>query len=222
KVELEAKNKNGETPLHIAAKNGCSGAARMLLEHGALVEAKANNGMTPLHLAVQHSLQAKDCSTVKTLLEYNADCSVNDNGGLTPINRLSHGNVCEELCELLHAHLQEQRKCRGTDACAEPSGTIAKLEDAISSIIGLNDLKVQLRKWGKGLVLDEKRRALGVKVGARRSPNMVFLRNPGTGKTMVARILGKLMLKVGIPPTDKVVEVQRTDLVGKYWAKIVS
>lgn len=38
----------------------------------------------------------------------------------------------------------------------------------------------------------------------------------GTGKTMVARVLGKLLHMVGILPTDKVTEVQRTDLVGEF------
>nr|DAD44676.1 TPA_asm: hypothetical protein HUJ06_002906 [Nelumbo nucifera] len=66
----------GETPLHMAAKNGCSEAARLLLHHGATVEAKANNGMTPLHLAVWSSLMGDNSLTVKTLLDYNADCSV--------------------------------------------------------------------------------------------------------------------------------------------------
>jgi len=37
-----------------------------------------------------------------------------------------------------------------------------------------------------------------------------------TGKTMVARILGKLLHMAGILPTDKVTEVQRTDLVGEF------
>ena len=32
----------GETPLHMAAKNGCSESARLLLTHGASLEAKAN------------------------------------------------------------------------------------------------------------------------------------------------------------------------------------
>ncbi|KAK7268684.1 hypothetical protein RIF29_21390 [Crotalaria pallida] len=36
------------------------------------------------------------------------------------------------------------------------------------------------------------------------------------GKTMVVHILGKLLHVVGILPTDKVTEVQRTDLVGKF------
>lgn len=33
---------------------------------------------------------------------------------------------------------------------------------------------------------------------------------------MVARVLGKLLNTVGILPTDKVTEVQRTDLVGEF------
>lgn len=33
---------------------------------------------------------------------------------------------------------------------------------------------------------------------------------------MVARVLGKLLHLVGILPSDKVTEVQRTDLVGEF------
>ncbi|KAI3835227.1 hypothetical protein MKW98_020343 [Papaver atlanticum] len=216
KVELEARNMYGETPLHMAAKNGSSEAARVLLDHGALVESKANNGMTPLHLAVWYSLRAEDCLTVKTLLEYNADCSVKDNDGMTPLNHLSQGPGNEKLRELLNWHLEEQRKRRAIEACSETKAKMSQLEDAISNIVGLHELKQQLRKWAKGMLLDEKRRALGLKVAARRSPHMAFLGNPGTGKTMVARILGKLLHMVGIIPTDKVTEVQRTDLVGEF------
>lgn len=32
----------GETPLHMAAKNGCNEAAKLLLARGASIEAKAN------------------------------------------------------------------------------------------------------------------------------------------------------------------------------------
>lgn len=216
KVELEAKNMYGESPLHMAAKNGCSDAARLLLAHGAFVEAKANNGMTPLHLAVWYSLRAEDCSTVKTLLEYNADCSAKDNEGLTPLNHLSQGPGSEKLRKILHWHLEEQRKRRAIEACSETKAKMDELENEISNIVGLHELKIQLRKWAKGMLLDERRRALGLKVGTRRPPHMAFLGNPGTGKTMVARTLGRLLHMVGILPTDKVTEVQRTDLVGEF------
>ncbi|OAY53757.1 protein CbxX, chromosomal isoform X1 [Manihot esculenta] len=216
KVELEAKNMYGETPLHMAAKNGCNDAARLLLAHGAFVEAKANNGMTPLHLAVWYSIRSEDCSTVKTLLEYNADCSAKDNEGMAPINHLSIGPGSAKLRKLLECHLEEQRKKRALEACSETKAKMEELENALSDIVGLNELKVQLRKWAKGMLLDERRRALGLKVGVRRSPHMAFLGNPGTGKTMVARILGRLLHLVGILPTDRVTEVQRTDLVGEF------
>ncbi|KAJ4822596.1 hypothetical protein Tsubulata_021925 [Turnera subulata] len=216
KVELEAKNMYGETPLHMAAKNGCNEAARLLLAHGAFVEAKANNGMTPLHLSVWHSIRAEDYSTVKTLLEYNADCSAKDNEGMTPLNHLSQGPGSEKLRQLLQWHLEEQRKKRALEACSETKSKMAELEKELVNIVGLHELKIQLRKWAKGMLLDERRRALGLKVGPRRPPHMAFLGNPGTGKTMVARILGRLLHMVGVLPTDRVTEVQRTDLVGEF------
>ncbi|XP_021723655.1 uncharacterized protein LOC110691027 [Chenopodium quinoa] len=216
KVEMEAKNMYGETPLHMAAKNGCNEAAKLLLSHGAFVEAKANNGMTPLHLAVWHSLRSDDCSTVNTLLEYNADCNAKDDDGLTPLNHLSPGPGSEKLRQLLNQFLEEQRKRKALETCSQTKSKMDELESELSNIVGLHDLKLQLRKWARGMLLDERRRALGLKVGARRPPHMAFLGNPGTGKTMVARILGKLLHMVGILPTDKVTEVQRTDLVGEF------
>ncbi|XP_022951494.1 uncharacterized protein LOC111454293 isoform X1 [Cucurbita moschata] len=216
KVEFEAKNMYGETPLHMAAKHGCNDAARALLAHGAFVEAKANNGMTPLHLAVWYSLQSEDCATVETLLEYNADCSAKDDEGMTPLSHLSQGSCSKKLRELLNQHLEEQKKRKAIEACSETKAKMMELDNELSKIVGLHELKIQLQKWAKGILLDERRRALGLKVGIRKSPHMAFLGNPGTGKTMVARILGKLLHMVGILPTDKVTEVQRTDLVGEF------
>ena len=56
-----------------------------------------------------------------------------------------------------------------------------ELEDSLSKIVGLQELKLQLRKWAKGMLLDERRKALGLKVGPRRPPHMAFLGNRGTG-----------------------------------------
>ncbi|KAH9762280.1 ANK REP REGION domain-containing protein [Citrus sinensis] len=179
KVELEAQNMYGETPLHMAAKNGCNEAAKLLLAHGAFIEAKANEGKTPL-------------------------------------DHLSNGPGSAKLRELLLWHSEEQRKRRALEACSETKAKMDELENELSNIVGLHELKIQLRKWAKGMLLDERRKALGLKVGARRPPHMAFLGNPGTGKTMVARILGRLLYMVGILPTDRVTEVQRTDLVGEF------
>ncbi|KAK1314329.1 hypothetical protein QJS10_CPA06g00670 [Acorus calamus] len=216
KIELEARNMYGETPLHMAAKNGCNEALQLLLDHGAFVEAKANNGMTPLHLSVWYSLHTKDCSTVSPLLEYNADCNAQDNEGMTPLNHLAQGPSNEKLRELLHQHLEARRKRQAIEACSETKAKMEELEQTLTGLVGLPDLKLQLRKWARGMLLDEKRRALDLIIADRKPPHMAFLGNPGTGKTMVARILGRLLYMVGILPSDKVTEVQRTDLVGEF------
>lgn len=68
--------------------------------------------------------------------------------------------------------------------------------------LGLNDLKLQLRKWPKGKLLDETYSALGLKVSPQRPTHMVFLGNPGTGETIIARILVTLLHMIGVLPAQ--------------------
>ncbi|KAL0333865.1 UNVERIFIED_CONTAM: protein CbbX [Sesamum angustifolium] len=227
-LELEAQNVYGETPLHVAVKNGCNEVVRMLLDYGAYVEARTNNLMTPLHLAVGFALRTGDDTSVKTLLEFNADCSAEDDEGMMPYNYLPEGQENEELHGLLY--IEEQSDDNTTDHSSTEyrsdeelrksddgiKGKMDEFEYELSKIVGLHELKQQLRKWAKGMLLDEIRREMGSNLGPRKPPHMAFLGNPGTGKTTVARVLGKLLHSVGVLSSDTVKEVQRTDLVGEY------
>ena len=61
---------------------------------------------------------------------------------------------------------------------------MGELERQLSSLVGLPRLKQQLRVWAKGLLLDQRRRQLGVRaLGRRAPPHMAFLGSPGTGES---------------------------------------
>lgn len=100
---------------------------------------------------------------------------------MTPLNHLSDGAGSENLRQLLIHHLEEQRKRKAIESCSQAQAKMDEFEAAISHIVGLQEIKVQLRRWARGMLFDEKRRAFGLIIAPRRPPHMAFLGNPGTG-----------------------------------------
>ena len=85
----------------------------------------------------------------------------------------------------------------------------------LDELIGMNDVKKAVRELCQTIQMNQEREKQGI-AGKMPSIHIVFTGNPGTGKTTVARILGKLFNAIGLLPNDKLVETDRSGLVGQY------
>ena len=87
--------------------------------------------------------------------------------------------------------------------------------EQLQNLIGIQKVKKQVEQFISLAELNKKREEQGAAV-SEFSLHSLFLGNPGTGKTTVARIVGKILYQKGIIPQNKFIEVSRSDLVAGY------
>ncbi|MEZ7004093.1 AAA family ATPase [Streptomyces sp. AD55] len=101
-----------------------------------------------------------------------------------------------------------------------PSGPTdpALLEEALAELermVGLEPVKRQVKALSAQLNMARLRAGQGLPVQPPKR-HFVFSGPSGTGKTTVARILGRVFYALGLLGGDHLVEAQRADLVGEY------
>jgi len=131
--DINASNRHGQTPLHLAAKQGNSELMRLLLEQGALVDAaESAAGYTPLHTAATQgradlcellirygaepdvltgnlesplhlAIEKGHAGVVAVLLKYRARLDVRNKNGLTPLQRAEQLKNME-IVNLINQH----------------------------------------------------------------------------------------------------------------------
>ncbi|MCH2042842.1 MAG: AAA family ATPase [Saprospiraceae bacterium] len=86
----------------------------------------------------------------------------------------------------------------------------------LKALIGLESVKKQIDELSTYLKFIQIRKEKGFKENSKFNLHTIFMGNPGTGKTTVAKMLGKIYKSLNLLSKGDVHEVGRVDLVGEF------
>ncbi|AYV66334.1 MULTISPECIES: stage V sporulation protein K [Niallia] len=92
---------------------------------------------------------------------------------------------------------------------------LREIEAELGSLVGMDEMKKMIKEIYAWIYVNKKREESGLKTG-KQALHMMFKGNPGTGKTTVARLIGKLFQKMNVLSKGHLIEAERADLVGEY------
>lgn len=114
-----------------------------------------------------------------------------------------------------YGHKQLTDICSNEKVPREENYSLEELMNQLNALIGLEKVKSKVNDLIAFQKIQLLRKAKGLH-SPKNTMHLAFIGNPGTGKTTVARIVGRIYKKIGLLSKGHFMEVSRTDLIAGY------
>ena len=148
---------------------------------------------------------------------------------LTNVDKFTHRHIIDNYYARQLKSLKENRhqsridfatiEACDIDAAALSCKSASPFEESIqqlNAMVGLQDIKSSITTTFNRIKVNEERKRLGLKVKSDTCNHMIFTGNPGTGKTTVAKMVGKIYHSLGLLSKGEVICADRSKIVGRY------
>lgn len=114
-----------------------------------------------------------------------------------------------------YGYLQVVKECTSDDNIIEKDLTLEEILMQLNQLVGLSKVKSKVNELIAFQKVQQLRRNVGLH-SPKGTMHLAFIGNPGTGKTSVARIVGRVYKKIGLLSKGHFIEVSRTNLIAGY------
>ena len=126
------------------------------------------------------------------------------------VRRFQQQGYCGYPYHLLHADDIDDR------LLLQHNNSFDEARQDLNRMVGLDNIKASLVTLSNRMRFYAERRQLGLPTKDGAAFHAIFTGNPGTGKTTVARLLGRIYHSLGLLSRGNVISVDRSKMIGRY------